>query len=87
MDIFSYLLLINAITFMLYAADKYASVRGWRRISEKNLHLFALMGGTPAAFIAQRLFRHKTRKADFQRKFLMVVILQAIAITAYLFLA
>jgi uncharacterized membrane protein YsdA (DUF1294 family) len=39
--------------------------RGWRT-QESKLHLVALLGGWPGALLAQDLFRHKSRKAQFQ---------------------
>ena len=58
--------LISAVSFILYAVDKSAAKRGALRISETTLHLSELFGGWPGALIAQRVFRHKTRKQPFQ---------------------
>jgi uncharacterized membrane protein YsdA (DUF1294 family) len=38
------------------------------------LHLLAVMGGWPGAFLAQRLFHHKTEKRAFQCVFLLTVL-------------
>lgn len=75
----SYLLLaINAATYLVYRHDKRAAVRqdGSRRVSETTLHLWALAGGWPGAFVAQRVLRHKTRKVRFQAVFWAVVVLE-----------
>lgn len=53
---------INVLTFALYAMDKTAAENGNWRTPEARLHLFALAGGWPAAAFAQRAFRHKTTK-------------------------
>lgn len=74
---------VNAATLVLYAYDKAASRRSWRRVSERTLHLFALAGGSPAAFVGQRLFRHKTAKPRFQLVFWTIVVLQAAAAAAW----
>ena len=58
-----------------YAADKSAARSGRWRIAERTLHVLALIGGWPGALIAQRVFRHKSRKPSFQIAFLVTVAL------------
>ena len=74
---------VNAATLVLYAYDKAASRRAWRRVPERTLHLLALGGGSPAAFLGQQLFRHKTSKPRFQAVFWTIVVLQAAAVAAW----
>ena len=69
------LLAVNLCAVALYAWDKHAARRGTRRVPEARLHLLALLGGWPGAWLGQRLFRHKTRKAAFQRRFTACVAL------------
>ncbi|MEA3372958.1 MAG: DUF1294 domain-containing protein, partial [Campylobacterota bacterium] len=38
--------------------------------------LLALAGGSPAAFFAQRLFRHKTKKIKFKIIYRFILLLQ-----------
>jgi len=76
-EILLYLLAMNLVTFALYGADKRAAVQQGPRIPEKALHILALAGGTPAAYFAQRHFRHKTRKGSFQAVFWLTVVVQA----------
>ena len=59
-------LTIWAITFFLYQRDKNRAECGNQRIPESTLHFLELLGGWPAAFVAQRLFRHKIAKASYQ---------------------
>ena len=73
---------INVVTFMAYGADKKAAKAGERRTPEMQLHLLEFLGGTPAAFVAQKVFRHKTKKQSYQMFFLFVLALQ-IAIIYY----
>lgn len=75
-----WLLGINAFAFFLYWHDKrQARTRGWR-VPEAVLLLTGLLGGTPASFAAQRLFRHKTKKFSFQMSFWLIVAVQAYCI-------
>lgn len=67
--------LMSLVTFVAYGLDKRASQRGAWRTAEATLHLLALFGGWPGALIAQRRFRHKTRKGDFQTVFWTTVAL------------
>lgn len=68
----------NLVAFWLFAADKQAAIAGGRRTSEDALLLVSLLGGSPAAFAAQEIFRHKTRKQPFRTRFWMVVVFQAV---------
>lgn len=60
-----YLILINAIAYLLMTADKARARRGGRRIRERTLLLAAAAGGSPGAWIAMRTRRHKTKHAAF----------------------
>lgn len=66
--------LMSALSFIMYALDKSAARRGTWRTAEATLHLSDLIGGWPGALVAQRLFRHKTRKQPFQFFFWMAVV-------------
>ena len=74
---------INVATFALYAYDKAVSGRGAARVPESVLHLVALAGGTPAAFIAQRVLRHKTLKRPFRARFVWIMLVQVVALGAW----
>jgi uncharacterized membrane protein YsdA (DUF1294 family) len=83
-----YLLFIAALslfTFVVYYIDKQAVVRSGRRTPENTLHLLALLGGWPGAFLAQRIFRHKTSKAGFQIIFRLTVCVN-ISVTVWLWM-
>ncbi len=51
---------------------------------EADLLLLALIGGSPAALLARRLFRHKTRKQPFSTLLLLIVAMQIGAPTGLL---
>lgn len=61
--------------FIAYGLDKRQAANGGRRVSERTLHLLALLGGWPGALIGQRQFRHKTQKLTFRVVFWLVVVL------------
>lgn len=61
--------------FVAYGIDKRRAQTGNRRVSEKTMHLLALVGGWPGALIGQQVFRHKTQKLSFQLVFWMVIVL------------
>lgn len=65
----------SGLAFVAYARDKSAAIHDRRRTPEKTLHLVALAGGWPGALVAQRVLRHKTRKASFQGVFWVTVVL------------
>ncbi|WP_019583838.1 DUF1294 domain-containing protein [Thioalkalivibrio sp. ALE16] len=68
----------NVLSFVLYGLDKQVAADTGRqrrsRIPEKTLLAVDFAGGFPAGFIAQRQFRHKTRKASYQAKWWMAAI-------------
>lgn len=66
-------LILSALTFVVYAVDKSAAVKGRWRVPEKNLHLLALLGGWPGALLAQTWLRHKTIKTSFRAIFWLTV--------------
>ena len=76
--------LINLLTFYLYWWDKYAASKGHWRTSESTLQLWGLAGGWPAAWLAQQLLRHKSRKESFQSAYNACVGLHCIALAAWL---
>ncbi len=60
-----FLVLINLWTAFRFWQDKQRAREGRRRIPEADLLGLAILGGTPGAFLARHLFRHKTRKQPF----------------------
>lgn len=79
------LLIINVITYITYKADKEkARAKIWRT-PESTLHFLALIGGWPAALIAQRQLRHKCSKTDFQFIYWMTVLFHIYLAIDYIF--
>jgi uncharacterized membrane protein YsdA (DUF1294 family) len=73
-------LVMSLVTYLLYARDKRAARAGSWRISELTLQLASLCCGWPGALVAQRVLRHKNRKAGFQLTFWVVVAVNVFAL-------
>ena len=75
-----YLLAINAVTFLLYAMDKYKAKKDKWRISEATLLTMAARGGSIGAWVGMRIWHHKTmpRKFNGEAKYgiPLIIILQ-----------
>ena len=64
---------INLVTVLAYYVDKRAARKGAWRVPEANLHTLEFLGGWPGALLAQKIFRHKTKKQSYQTSFMLVV--------------
>lgn len=71
-----YLVLINVAAYGIYWLDKRRAAQGGRRVSERELLLWAAAGGSVGAWLAMRRLRHKTRKMGFQAVFFGIVVAQ-----------
>lgn len=80
----AFLALVNFITLLSFRHDKLQAMRGGQRVREADLLFLALAGGSPAALLARRLFRHKTRKQPFSALLLLIVTVQAGALIGLL---
>lgn len=56
-----YFIMINLIAFALMGIDKKRAKKHKWRISEANLFLSALLGGSVGAIVGMRFFHHKTK--------------------------
>ena len=65
----------SVLAFFAYWRDKRSAERNEWRTPEQSLHLLELLGGWPGAYLAQQVFRHKTRKVSFQLVFWAIVVL------------
>jgi len=72
--------IMSIVTFAAYGIDKRRAVNQQKRVPERKLHLFALVGGWPGAWLGQRVFRHKTKKLLFQMVFWLIVTLHIVLI-------
>ena len=60
-----YLILINAIGFVLMLADKRMAQKNLWRIPERTLFTAASFGGTIGCIVGMYTFRHKTKHLAF----------------------
>ena len=60
-----YLLIINALSFLLMLIDKQKAKKDRWRIPEKTLMTVAVLGGSLGAIIGMNIFRHKTKHPKF----------------------
>ncbi len=73
---------LNLATVLLFGYDKAIAGGRRRRIPERTLLAFALVGGSPGALLAMRVFRHKTAKVSFRRAMGWVVGMQVLLMLA-----
>lgn len=78
-----YLLIINAVGFVLMLADKYFAKRKLWRIPEATLMGIAVIGGSVGSLIAMYLVRHKTRHPKFTIGIPVILALQLILLSCF----
>ena len=76
---------LSTVTFFAYGWDKVSATGGHRRTPESSLHTLEMLGGWPGAWLAQPLWRHKSRKASYRAAFLMAVALNVLGLIALVF--
>jgi len=82
----SWLVAINLWTMLRFWQDKRRAIVGARRIPEASLLGLALVGGSPGAIAARRLFRHKTQKQPFSFYLVLIVLIQVSVVAGLLML-
>jgi uncharacterized membrane protein YsdA (DUF1294 family) len=65
---------VSLVSFCQYWKDKNSAQKGRWRTAENTLQVTALLGGWPGALVAQQVFRHKTRKLEFQLPFWLIIL-------------
>lgn len=63
--LYLYILLINIITFGVFALDKKKAKKKQWRIPESTLLLLSLIGGSLGGLLAMKIVKHKTQKIKF----------------------
>ena len=60
-----YLIIINAVSFLIMLVDKIKAKKHRRRISEMVLLGIAAAGGALGTIVSMEIFRHKTKHLKF----------------------
>lgn len=79
-----YFIVINLITCAVFAWDKRLARRRARRIPEKTLLLYAVIGGAIGGIAGMYVFRHKTLHKKFKWGLPIILLVQT-ALLVYVF--
>ena len=80
-----YLLIVNAVGFLLMLTDKHKARKNLWRIPESTLLMAAVLGGSLGCLAGMYTVRHKTRHLKFTLGIPLILILQ-ISLAVYLLL-
>jgi uncharacterized membrane protein YsdA (DUF1294 family) len=78
-----YLIIVNAVAFLLMLSDKRKAKKQQWRIPEKVLFGSAIIGGSIGAILGMYTFRHKTKHTSFTVGMPIILALQIIALVVY----
>lgn len=76
-----YLLLINAVGFLLMLVDKRKAQKKKWRIPEATLMGISLIGGSIGSLLGMYTFRHKTKHIKFYLGIPLILVVQAFLFT------
>ena len=80
------ILAMSIALFILMGIDKRAARKGRRRIPEKRLFAFAVLGGAIGGTLGMYAFRHKTKHWYFKIGFPAIAVIQIAACIFFQFL-
>ena len=63
--LYAYLVIINAVGFLIMLIDKRKAQKNLWRISERSLMSIAVFGGSVGVLLGMYAFRHKTKHLKF----------------------
>jgi uncharacterized membrane protein YsdA (DUF1294 family)/cold shock CspA family protein len=69
------MIILSAVVFRLYAHDKRQAIHHALRVPQTIMQLGELAGGWPGAFVAQRIFRHKSTNKSYQSIFWGIILI------------
>lgn len=73
----------NLISFLYYYVDKTAAIKQQWRTQESTLHFISLIGGWGGAYIVQKMFHHKNKKASFLFTYKLTVLINCTLIILF----
>ena len=76
MIIYTFIAILNVITFLIYAIDKWKAKKNRWRIPESILLLLAVLGGSIGAWMGMKIWHHKTMHKKFKYGIPLIMILQ-----------
>ena len=79
-----YLLIVNAVSFLLMLTDKQKAKKKLWRIPESTLLLSAAIGGSIGSLAGMYTFRHKTKHLKFTLGVPAILFLQIAAVFLFL---
>ena len=80
-----YIFIVNIVAIVVYGIDKLKAKKNKWRISENTLLLIALVGGSIGAYLAMKLWRHKTNHKKFKYGIPLIIVFQLVVL-AYVLL-
>jgi len=78
----AYVAVMSIALMGMMGVDKRRARLGRRRISERRLLLWALLGGAAGGWIGMRLFRHKTKHRMFAVGLPVMTVLHGVLLAA-----
>ena len=82
-----YLLIINALGFLLMLVDKWKAKKNRWRVRESTLLLIAALGGSVGSLLGMYLFRHKTLHLKFTLGIPLILAAQCFVVVLVMALA
>ncbi len=73
-----FILVINLISFCIMGWDKKCAINNNYRISEKEIFIISILGGSIGTLIGMIIFHHKTQKKKFQLGIPVILVIQII---------
>ena len=77
-NVLYYSLAVSVIGAVVCIYDKLAAQRGWKRVPERTLFFWALVGGGPGVYLTMLLIRHKTLHRSFMLGIPAIMLLQIV---------
>ena len=75
-----YFIAVSVIGALVCIYDKIAAPRGWKRVPERTLFFWALIGGGPGVSLTMLLIRHKTLHRSFMLGIPAIMVFQVVII-------